>query len=66
MTLISSIYSRGPSPNPASESDRNQAARAAVWHEHGVAVIDPDDVTDDWTRQAIENEAVKLYGRRQP
>ncbi len=64
MTRISQIYQRGPAENPATPEERNHAARAAVWHEHGVAVIDPAEVADDWIRQAIINEANEKYGRR--
>lgn len=63
MTRISAIYARGPAVNPASERDRNQAARRKLFHELGVVVIDPDDVRDDWTRQAIISEAIRQYGR---
>jgi hypothetical protein len=27
-------------------------------------VLWPDDIRDDWTRQALINEANRLYGRR--
>jgi hypothetical protein len=27
-------------------------------------VLRPEDVRDDWTRQALINEANRLYGRR--
>ena len=65
MTTISTIYARGPAVNPRRPDQRTHDARSAAWHDHGVAVIDPADVTDDWTRQAIINEAERLYGRRQ-
>jgi hypothetical protein len=40
------------------------AMRRAAWRTQGVAVLRPDDVRDDWTRQALINEANRLYGRR--
>ena len=40
------------------------AMRAAAWHRHGVAAIPVDDVADPWLRQAILNEANRLWGRR--
>lgn len=65
MTPISSIYRQGSEPvRRANAQERNQAARAQVWHEHGVAVIDPADVADDWIRAAIESEAIRQYGQR--
>ena len=40
------------------------AMRRAAWRQQGVAVLRPDDVEDDWVRQALINEAERLYGRR--
>ena len=38
--------------------------RRAAWRTQGVVVLRPDDVRDDWIRQALINEAIRLYGRR--
>jgi hypothetical protein len=38
--------------------------RRAAWRTQGVVVLRPEDVRDDWTRQALINEANRLYGRR--
>ena len=40
------------------------AMRRAAWRQQGVVVLRPDDVRDDWTRQALINEATRLYGQR--
>jgi hypothetical protein len=40
------------------------AMRRAAWRHQGVVVLRPEDVRDDWTRQALVNEANRLYGRR--
>ena len=40
------------------------AMRRAAWRQQGVIMLRPDDVRDDWTRQALINEANRLYGRR--
>jgi hypothetical protein len=40
------------------------AMRRAAWRHQGVVVLRPEDVRDDWTRQALINEANRLYGRR--
>lgn len=66
MTRISSIYHRAnPAPPTGEEAKRrNLEACATLWQERGLAVIDPADITDDWTRQAIVNEAERLYGKR--
>lgn len=63
---ISSVYNRahGPAPTGAEAKARNHDACAEMWHKHRLAVIDPAEVRDDWTRQAIENEANRLYGKR--
>ena len=41
------------------------AMRRAAWRKQGIAVIRPADVHDDWTRQALVNEATRLYGQRE-
>lgn len=40
------------------------AMRRAAWRTQGVVVLRPEDVRDEWTRQALINEANRLYGRR--
>jgi hypothetical protein len=39
--------------------------RRAAWRKQGIVVIRPADVRDDWARQALVNEATRLYGRRE-
>jgi hypothetical protein len=41
------------------------AMRRAAWRRQGIVVIRPADVRDDWTRQALVNEATRLYGQRE-
>jgi hypothetical protein len=36
--------------------------RRAAWRKQGIVVIRLADVRDDWTRQALVNEATRLYG----
>ena len=38
--------------------------RRAAWRQQGVIMLRPQDVRDDWTRQALVNEADRLYGSR--
>jgi hypothetical protein len=38
--------------------------RRAAWRQQGLVVLRPEDVSDDWIRQALVNEANRLYGRR--
>ena len=40
------------------------ALRARAWREHGVASLAITDITDDWVRQAVINEAVRRWGPR--
>ena len=40
------------------------AMRRAAWRTQGVVVLRPEDVRDEWTRQALINEADRLDGRR--
>jgi hypothetical protein len=42
-----------------------ETMRARAWHEHRVAAIPVEDITDPWLRQAITNEANRRWGRRQ-
>jgi hypothetical protein len=38
--------------------------RRAAGRTHGIAVLRPADIADDWTRQVVINTANRLYGRR--
>ena len=49
------------SPASALEID---ALRAAAWHRHGVVAMSVEDIADPWLRQAIANEAIRRWGRR--
>jgi hypothetical protein len=49
------------SPSPETEL---VAMRRAAWRHQGVVVLRPEDVRDEWTRQALINEANRLYGQR--
>jgi hypothetical protein len=48
----------------APSDDDLLAMRRAAWRTQGVIMLRPEDVRDDWTRQALINEANWLYGRR--
>ena len=45
-------------------TDELLAMRRAAWRKQGVIMLRPEEVRDDWTRQALINEANRLYGRR--
>jgi hypothetical protein len=49
------------SPSPEAEL---VTMRRAAWRHQGVVVLRPEEVRDAWTRQALINEANRLYGRR--
>jgi hypothetical protein len=51
-------------PCTAPSDDDLVAMRRAAWRAQGVVVLRPEDVRDDWTRQALVNEANRLYGCR--
>ena len=51
-------------PQQATTGDELLAMRRAAWHRQGVVVLHPEDIADDWVRQALLNEATRLYGRR--
>ena len=52
-------------PRSAPTDDELFAMRRAAWRKQGVIMLRLSDVLDTWVRQAIENEANRLYGRRE-
>jgi hypothetical protein len=48
----------------APSDDDLLAMRRVAWRAQGLVVLRPEDVRDDWVRQALINEANRLYGRR--
>jgi hypothetical protein len=64
--LISRIYdlANAAPPRGVEAEERNHAARREAWQRHGLAVLDPEDIADDWLRLAIRNEADRRFGRR--
>ena len=57
-----SCLDRGPSTTTGQELD---AMRRRAWHEQGVATLALDEIGDAVLRQAVINEAVRRWGRRQ-
>ena len=41
------------------------AMRRAAWRKQGIVVLNPADVRDAVIRQALINEAIRLYGQRE-
>ena len=52
-------------PRSLPTEDELFAMRRAAWRKQGIVVIRVSDVRDDWTRQAIVNEATRQYGQRE-
>jgi hypothetical protein len=52
-------------PRPALTQDELLAMRRAAWLKQGVIVIRLADIRDEWMRQALINEATRLYGPRE-
>ena len=51
-------------PRTAPNDEDLLAMRRAAWRKQGVIMLRPEEVRDDWARQALINEANRLYGRR--
>jgi hypothetical protein len=41
-----------------------ETLRQRAWIEKGIVVLHPDEISDEWLRQALRNEATKRFGRR--
>ena len=52
-------------PRTATNDDELFAMRRAAWRKQGIAVLRIDDVADEIIRQAVVNEATRLYGQRE-
>ncbi len=74
MRTNNDIRQHGPRP-PQSFLARLQLSRARtreemrklaadVWRQRGLALIDPLLIENDFARQALINEATRLYGRK--
>ena len=52
-------------PRSLPTEDELFAMRRAAWRKQGIAVLRPRDICDNWAREAIVNEATRLYGPRE-
>jgi len=52
-------------PEAAPTEQELFAMRRAAWRQQGIVVIRLADVRDEIIRQAIVNEATRLYGQRE-
>jgi hypothetical protein len=49
-------------PLPATSEAELHAMRRRAWHEQGIVNLSVSSIDDPWLRQAIINEARRLYG----
>jgi hypothetical protein len=52
-------------PRSLPTEDELFAMRRAAWRRQGIVVVRLADVRDEWTRQALVNEATRLSGQRE-
>ena len=52
-------------PQTAPTEQELFAMRRAAWRKQGIVVIRPTAIRYEWTRQALVNEATRLYGQRE-
>lgn len=57
------ILARYQPVDPMTEGEIREKAKRA-WQEQGIACLRPDQIDDEWTRRAVEAEAIRLYGKR--
>lgn len=57
------LAQRAHEPDEATPEDV-LSQRRAIWQHGGIATLDPAEIRDEWLRQAVVNEAERLYGRR--
>lgn len=50
-------------PIPATNGAELFAMRCRAWCEQGIVVLPIQNIEDPWLRQAITNEANRLYGQ---
>lgn len=50
--------------SPTTGASMIDAMQRRVWHEQGVAMLQVDEISDPLLRQAVVNEAVRRWGRR--
>ncbi len=49
-------------PIPATSEAELFALRRRAWREQGIVILSVHSIDDPWLRQAIINEATRLYG----
>ncbi len=59
--VLTSLRNAPSAPMSREELDR---LRAQAWTERGMICIAPEEITDDFARQAIVNVATMKFGKR--
>lgn len=64
-----SRYAKSSIWDMAASGDRDAQARLAAeraraWQDHGVVVVRPDEISNDWLRQGLINHANAAHGKR--
>ncbi len=49
---------------PALSEAQLLALAARAWHEYGIICLRPEELRDEFNRQAVVNAAVELFGKR--
>lgn len=49
-------------PKTWADAEQLKQWRKRAWHEDQIAILPLNEIRDDWTRQAVKNEANRLYG----
>ena len=62
--MNSSLRSSWPRVRPATSAEKLEAMRRRAWLEQGVVTLCPDDIADEWLRQAVLNLAIRFWGAR--
>lgn len=61
--MMRSYLGRAAGRTPTND-DELQAMRKAAWHKQGVVMVKPEEIRNEWARQALINHANELYGER--
>ena len=62
--MSKSLRSSFPRVSPATSAEALETMRRRAWIEQGIVTLCPEDIADDWLRQAVLNLADKRWGAR--
>ncbi len=65
MMRVRTSLDRAPSGATAEQLEAyGTAYERELWQRHGVVILRPERIANDWLRRAIVNEAERLHGKR--